>query len=103
MVIDLSLKLPEGTTVGGAQSADIRLDFQLLDVNEDQEIEAPENAKPFAELLKQLEGLGAGPSSAPSAAAAARRRRRSRTSTSTPSASRRTWATTTRSASARTS
>ena len=35
-------------------------DFQLLDVNEDQEIEAPDDAKPFAELLAQIEGLGAG-------------------------------------------
>ena len=60
MVIDLSLKMPEGTSVAAAQSADIRLDFQLLDVNEEQEIEAPENAKPFSELLKQIEGLGAG-------------------------------------------
>ena len=61
MVIGLGVQLPEGsTTAGGAQSADIRFDFQLLDVNEDQEIEAPANAKPFEELLKQLEGLGAG-------------------------------------------
>ena len=44
----------------GAQSADVRFDFQLLDVNEDQEIEAPDDAKPFAELLKQFEGLGLG-------------------------------------------
>jgi hypothetical protein len=61
IVIALSLKLPEGsTTTGGAQSADIRFDFQLLDVNEEQEIKAPENAKPFGELLKQFEGLGIG-------------------------------------------
>ena len=61
MVVDLGIKLPEGTsTAGGAQSADIHLDLQLLDVNEDQEIEAPDNAKPFAELLKQFEGLGLG-------------------------------------------
>ena len=62
MVISLGLKLPEGTSVAaqGAQSADIKLDFQLLDVNEDQEITAPENAKPFADLVKQLEGLGMG-------------------------------------------
>ena len=62
MVITLGLKLPEGTSVAGqsAQSADIRFDFQLLDVNEDQQIEAPENAKPFDELLKQFEGLGLG-------------------------------------------
>jgi hypothetical protein len=62
MVIALGLKLPEGTSVAGqsAQSADIRFDFQLLDVNEDQKIEAPANAKPFSELLEQLEGLGIG-------------------------------------------
>jgi hypothetical protein len=61
MVIDLGIKLPEGTsTAGGASSADMRFDLQLLDVNEDQEIEAPDNAKPFAELLKQFEGLGLG-------------------------------------------
>jgi hypothetical protein len=62
IVIALGLELPEGTTVAGqgAQSADIRFDLQLLDVNEDQEIEAPENAKPFEELLKQFDGLGLG-------------------------------------------
>src|SRR5918992_2583376 len=61
IVVALGLRLPEGAaTAGGAQSADIRFDFQLLDVNEDQEIQAPENAKPFDELLKQLEGLGLG-------------------------------------------
>jgi hypothetical protein len=59
MVIALGLKLPEGSTAtGGAQSADVDLDFQLLDVNEDQQIEAPSNAKPFEELLQQLDGLG---------------------------------------------
>jgi hypothetical protein len=61
MVVDLGIKLPEGaTTAGGAQSADLHFDLQLLDVNEDQEIEAPDDAKPFAELLKQFEGLGLG-------------------------------------------
>jgi hypothetical protein len=61
IVVALGLRLPEGSaTAGGARSADVRFDFQLLDVNEDQEIEAPENAKPFEELLKQLEGLGLG-------------------------------------------
>jgi hypothetical protein len=60
IVVALGLKLPEGTTAAGAQSADIRFDFQLLDVNEDQQIEAPDNAKPFEELVQQLEGLGLG-------------------------------------------
>jgi hypothetical protein len=58
MVIALGLKAPEGTTTGGAQSLDARLDLQLLEVNEDQEIEAPENAESFDKLLQQLEGLG---------------------------------------------
>ena len=61
IVVALGIQLPEGsTTTGGAQSADVRFDYQLLDVNEDQEIEAPANAKPFSELLKQLQGLGLG-------------------------------------------
>jgi hypothetical protein len=60
IVVALGLRLPEGTTAGGAQSADIRFDFQLLDVNEDQEIEAPADAKPFEELVKQFDGLGLG-------------------------------------------
>jgi hypothetical protein len=54
MVVALGLKQPEGG------SADVEFDLQLLDVNEDQEIEAPENAKPFEELAAQLEGLGLG-------------------------------------------
>ena len=102
MVIDLSLKMPEGTTVAAAQSADIRLDFQLLDVNEDQEIEAPENAKPFAELAEADRGPRRSGSISALSAAAAPAAASSRTSTSTRHASRRTWATTTRSASART-
>jgi hypothetical protein len=58
MVIDLGLQAPEGAE--GTESADVRFDLQLLEVNEDQEIEAPENAKSFDELVKQLEGLGIG-------------------------------------------
>jgi hypothetical protein len=43
-----------------AQTADVKLDLQLLDLNEDQEIEAPADAKPFEELVQQLEALGLG-------------------------------------------
>jgi hypothetical protein len=43
-----------------AQTADVRLDLQLLDLNEDQDIEAPDDAKPFEELVQQLEALGLG-------------------------------------------
>jgi hypothetical protein len=48
--------------VDGAQqgSGTLTLDFQLLDLNEDQSIEAPSGAKPFDQLLGQLGGLGLG-------------------------------------------
>ena len=46
---------------GGQEgSGTLTLDFQLLDLNEDQSIEAPSGAKPFDELLGQLGGLGLG-------------------------------------------
>ena len=60
MVVDLGLKAPNGQAGAGAQSADVRFDLQLLDVNEDQNIEAPEGAKPFDELVGRLDGLGLG-------------------------------------------
>jgi hypothetical protein len=48
--------------VDGGQdgSGTLTLDFQLLDLNEDQTIEAPSGAKPFDQLLGQLGGLGLG-------------------------------------------
>jgi hypothetical protein len=60
MVVDLGLKAPNGQAGAGAQSADVRFDLQLLDVNEDQNIDAPEGAKPFDELVGRLDGLGLG-------------------------------------------
>jgi hypothetical protein len=60
LVVALDLQAPEGSDVGGTSSANVRLDLQLLDVNEDQEIEAPENARPFEELAQSLGGLGFG-------------------------------------------
>ena len=47
-----------GLSAEGSGAADVRFDLQLLDVNEDQEIEAPEGAKPFDDLVAQLRGLG---------------------------------------------
>jgi hypothetical protein len=44
----------------GPQAGTLSLDFSLLELNEDQEIAAPENPKPFDELLSQLGGLGLG-------------------------------------------
>jgi hypothetical protein len=58
LVVDLGLKAPAGQEQAGAQSADIRFDLQLLDVNENQDIDAPSGAKPFDALVAQLEGLG---------------------------------------------
>jgi hypothetical protein len=45
---------------GQKTSGTLGLDFQLLDLNEDQSIEAPSGAKPFNDLLGQLGGLGLG-------------------------------------------
>lgn len=59
MVVAMGLQAPAGTA-GAPQSADLRLDLQLLEVNEDQEIEAPADARPFDELLESLGGLGLG-------------------------------------------
>ena len=51
-----------GMNVDGGQqgSGNLTLDFQLLDLNEDQTIQAPSGAKPFDQLLGQLGGLGLG-------------------------------------------
>ena len=57
IVVPLTLTAPEGSTEG-AETVDIRFDLQLLEVNEDQTIEAPENAESFDALLEQLQGLG---------------------------------------------
>jgi hypothetical protein len=55
LVIDLKLQPP-----GQSDSADVKFDMQFLDLNEDQEIKAPDNAKPFTELAQKLQGLGLG-------------------------------------------
>jgi hypothetical protein len=59
MLVTMKIETPTGSSTG-AQSADVKFDLQLLDLNEDQEIEAPENPKPFAELASQLDSLGLG-------------------------------------------
>jgi hypothetical protein len=40
------------------ESAALRLDFSITEVNDEQEIAAPKATKPFDELLQQLGGLG---------------------------------------------
>jgi hypothetical protein len=59
MVINLSVQAPQGATTAGT-AADVRLDVQLTDVNEGQDISAPSNPKPFDQLLSKLGGLGLG-------------------------------------------
>ncbi|HET8759283.1 MAG TPA: hypothetical protein VFM58_24910 [Solirubrobacteraceae bacterium] len=57
MVVGLKLEVP---TDSGAQSLDVKIDMQFTDVNEDQDIEAPDNARPFSELAAKLQELGIG-------------------------------------------
>lgn len=56
IVVALGITPPEGSAES-TQPVDLRFDLQLLEVNEDQSIEAPDDARPFDELLQQLEGL----------------------------------------------
>ena len=60
LVIALDVQAEEGTEIAGSGSAALRLDLSLLEVNEDQEIEAPDDARPFEELVGQAGGLGLG-------------------------------------------
>jgi hypothetical protein len=57
MVVAMKIETPAGSSTG-KQSADVKLDLQLLDLNEGQEINAPENPKPFSALASQLNSLG---------------------------------------------
>jgi hypothetical protein len=50
----------EAAESGQTTSGTLSLDYQLLELDEDQSIEAPSGAKPFDELLGQLGGLGLG-------------------------------------------
>jgi hypothetical protein len=59
MRITLDLQAPEGTDLG-VGSARVALDLSLLELNEDQEISAPESPRPFEELVGSLGGLGLG-------------------------------------------
>jgi hypothetical protein len=44
----------------GKDSGSLKFDVSLTDLNEDQDISEPSNAKPFDQLLSQLGGLGLG-------------------------------------------
>jgi hypothetical protein len=63
MLVNMNIEAA-GQGSGEATSGTLSLDFSLLELNEDQEIEAPANPKPFDELVGQLGGLGLGGASA---------------------------------------
>ena len=58
MLVNMDVQAAQAS--GGATAGKLTLDFSLLDLNEEQDIEAPAGAKPFDELLGQLGGLGLG-------------------------------------------
>ena len=57
MVVAMKLDVPQSTG-GSAQSANLKLDFQLQDLNDSQDIKATESTKPLSELMSKLQGLG---------------------------------------------
>lgn len=58
VVFDADVVAPDGED--RFDSADVRLDYSLSELNEDQTIEAPQDPRPFSELQRQLHGLGLG-------------------------------------------
>jgi hypothetical protein len=61
MNVKLSFDVPPGQQqgTGGLKSGNLALNLQLANLNQSQTISAPGNARPFAELSRQLRGLGA--------------------------------------------
>jgi hypothetical protein len=59
MVVNMDVNAP-ASSGSGSQSGTLGLDFNLLDLNESQDINEPSGAKPFDQLLGQLGGLGLG-------------------------------------------
>jgi hypothetical protein len=57
MIVDLRAEAPADSTTKG--SATVKIDFSLLELNDDQKIAAPSNTRPLDDLLKQFGGLGA--------------------------------------------
>ncbi|MGI8632072.1 MAG: hypothetical protein ACR2NA_05920 [Solirubrobacterales bacterium] len=56
--LNVALEDPAGGGADTPQSAALALEFGFADVNKDQEITAPANAKPFSELTGGLGGFG---------------------------------------------
>ena len=61
LIVDADVVAPEGED--GFDSADVRLDYTISELNEDQEIAAPSDPKPFDALARQLQGLNLGAAS----------------------------------------
>lgn len=58
LVLDADIVAPEGED--GFDSADVRLDYSITELNEDQDITAPSDPQPFDALARQLRGLDLG-------------------------------------------
>ena len=72
IVLAADVSAPEGEE--SFDSAKVRLDYTLSELNEDQEIEAPTDPQPFEGLVRQLRGLGIGGDAAKTPSRADRRR-----------------------------
>lgn len=76
-VVAITFDVPQDAreATGGLQSGELRLDFTISELNEDQEIEAPQDARPIAELtggapVAPADAGASGGASAPTAPAA---------------------------------
>lgn len=58
LVLEADVVAPEGED--GFDSADVRLDYSITELNEDQDITAPSDPQPFEALARQLRGLNLG-------------------------------------------
>jgi hypothetical protein len=58
MLINMDVQADQAQS--GATSGTLSLDFSLLELNDEQEIQAPADPKPFDELIGQFGGLGLG-------------------------------------------
>ncbi|CAA9495457.1 MAG: hypothetical protein AVDCRST_MAG65-2284 [uncultured Solirubrobacteraceae bacterium] len=74
LVLDADVVAPEGED--GFDSADVRLDYSISELGEEQDITAPRDPRPFDELARQLRGLGLAGAAAGSDAAGERADRR---------------------------
>jgi hypothetical protein len=76
IVLDADVRAPErGDQL---EAGKLRLDYSITELNQDQQIEEPENPRPFAELERQLSRLGIGGPSGDSRASRGELRRYTR-------------------------